>query len=130
MEQIQKIYTGESTNWKEVGGSDEAIIVVNREEGSGTRSAFEEIVLGKLTNTNSSLIEQTTDAVLQTVSAIKGAIGYISYGSLDPQTVKALSVDNVSCTVEQIRSDNYKVQRPFLMITKTAPADAVKSFID
>jgi phosphate transport system substrate-binding protein len=128
--QLQKIYIGEYTNWQDVGGSNARIIVVNRKEGSGTRSAFEEIILGELTNTGNCLVEATNDAVLQTVAITNEAIGYISLGSLDPEAVKALSIDNISCTKEQIPVGNYQVQRPFLMLTKTVPTGVTQAFID
>lgn len=133
IEQIQKIYTGEYTNWKQVNGPDMEIAVVNREAGSGTRGAFEEIVLGKaLTGkmTNKCLVQASTGAVQQTVAVTKEAIGYISLGSLDSKTVKAVSVDGIEATVKNINSKKYKVWRPFLMLTKTAPRGVTKAFLD
>ncbi len=129
-EQLQKIYTGEYTNWKQVGGPDLKIVVVNREAGSGTRGAFEEIVLGKLQNTNQSLVQASTGAVQQTVSVTKEAIGYISLGSLDPAAVKAVTIDGIECSAANILAGEYKVQRPFLMLTNEEPTGAVKAFLD
>ena len=129
-EQLQKIYTGEYTNWIQVGGPDLKIVVVNREAGSGTRGAFEEIVLGKLQNTNQSLVQASTGAVQQTVSVTKEAIGYISLGSLDPAAVKAVTIDSVECSAANILAGEYKVQRPFLMLTSEEPTGAVKAFLD
>lgn len=129
-DQLQKIYTGEYTNWKEVGGPDLKIVVVNREAGSGTRGAFEEIVLGKLTNTSNCLVQASTGAVQQTVAITKEAIGYISLGSLNPKVVKAVTVENVACTAENILAGKYKVQRPFLLLTKKAPQGVTKAFLD
>lgn len=128
--QLQKIYTGEYTNWKEVGGPDIKIYVVNREAGSGTRSAFEEIVLGKLTNTSHCLLEESNKAVQQAVGIIDEAIGYISLGSLEPAAVKMITIDNIACSKENILMGNYKVQRPFFLLTQTAPAGVIKAFID
>jgi phosphate transport system substrate-binding protein len=127
--QLQKIYTGEYTNWKAVGGPNEKIVVVNREAGSGTRGAFEELTLKKLTNTNNCLVQASTGAVQQTVAVTKEAIGYISLGSLDPKAVKAIAIENVACTEANILAGKYKLQRPFLLLTKAAPAGAVKTFI-
>ncbi len=129
-EQLQKIYTGEYTNWKQVGGPDLKIVVVNREAGSGTRGAFEEIVLNKLPNTNQSLVQASTGAVQQTVSVTKEAIGYISLGSLDPAAVKTVTVDGIECNAETVLAGEYKVQRPFLMLTKEEPTGAAKAFLD
>jgi phosphate transport system substrate-binding protein len=128
--QLQKIYTGKYKNWQEVGGPDEKIVVVNREAGSGTRGAFEEIVLHKLTNTSNCLVQASTGAVQQTVAVTKEAIGYISLGSYDPKAVKAISIDNVACNEAQILAGKYKIQRPFLMLTKNAPTGITKAFID
>lgn len=129
MEQLQKIYTGEYTNWNQVGGPDMKIVVVNREAGSGTRGAFEEIVLHKLTNTSNCLVQASTGAVRQTVAVTKEAIGYISLGSLDT-SVKVLTIDGVPCTETDILSAKYKIQRPFLMLTKKEPVGVVKAFLD
>jgi phosphate transport system substrate-binding protein len=128
--QLQKIYTGEYTNWKEVGGPDMKIVVVNREAGSGTRGAFEELVLEKLTNTSNCLVQASTGAVQQTVAVTKESIGYISLGSYDPHSVKALTIDNVECTEANILAKKYIIQRPFLMLTKSAPTGVVKAFLD
>lgn len=129
-EELQKIYTGEYINWKQVGGPDLKIVVVNREAGSGTRGAFEEIVLGKSPNTNQSLVQASTGAVQQTVSVTKEAIGYISLGSLDPAAVKTVTIDGIECSSDNILAGKYKVQRPFLMLTKEEPTGAAKAFLD
>jgi phosphate transport system substrate-binding protein len=129
-DQLRKIYTGEYTNWKQVGGPNMDIVVVNREAGSGTRGAFEELVLGKLVNTNKCLVQASTGAVQQTVSITKEAIGYISLGSLDSKAVKALTIESIECTERNILDKKYKIQRPFLMLTKNKPAGVVKEFLD
>lgn len=132
MEQIQKIYNGSITNWKEVGGPNMKIQVVNREAGSGTRGAFEEIVLkpAKLNNTSNCLVQASTGAVQQTVAITKEAIGYVSLGSLDKAAVKPVTLNGIECTDKNILAKTYKLQRPFLMLTKTAPTGVVKAFLD
>ena len=92
MEQVQKVFAGEVTNWKDLGGKDTGITVVNREEGSGTRGAFEEIVMGEASFIDNAIIQPSTGAVKQTVSTDPNAIGYISMGSLNSD-VKGLVVD-------------------------------------
>ena len=129
-EQLKQIYSGEYTNWKQVGGPDQTIVVVNREAGSGTRGAFEELVLGKTPNTNKCLVQASTGAVQQTVSITKEAIGYISLGALDAKTVKALRIDGVIATEQNVIAKKYKIQRPFLFLTKKAPTGVVKAFLD
>jgi phosphate transport system substrate-binding protein len=129
--QLQKIYTGNYHNWKKVGGTNEKIVVVNREAGSGTRGAFEEIVLGKkLTNTSNCLVQASTGAVQQTVAVTKEAIGYISLGAYNPKAVKAVAINHVTCTDAHILAGKYKIQRPFLMLTKRVPTGTTKAFID
>ena len=130
-EQLQKIYTGEYTNWKQVGGPNMNIVVVNREAGSGTRGAFEELVLGKnLVNTSNCLVQASTGAVQQTVAVTKEAVGYISLGALDKTTVKALTLGGNECSEQNILAKKYLIQRPFLMLTKSAPTGVVKAFLD
>jgi phosphate transport system substrate-binding protein len=125
---LQKIYTGTYAQWKQVSTQIAKIVVVNREAGSGTRSAFQDLVLGKLPNTDNCLVQSSTGAVQQTVAVTKEAIGYISLGSLDPNAVKPLSLNGVACNVKNIVSKKYLIQRPFLLLTKTAPAGLVKDF--
>jgi phosphate transport system substrate-binding protein len=101
--QIRDIYAGNITNWKQVGGNDAAIFVVTREPGSGTRGAFEELVMQKKANITTGAITQgSTGSVTAYVETNKNAIGYVSYGSLK-DTVKALQVDGVTPTVQVSR---------------------------
>jgi phosphate transport system substrate-binding protein len=129
VEQIKKIYSGAVTNWKEVGGADRKITVVTREAGSGTRGAFEEIVMNKEKITDSAIVQNSTGAVRTVVVGDPNAIGFISLASLD-DSVKAVSVEGVQVSTDNILNGSYKIQRPFLYLTKEAPAGAVKTFID
>lgn len=131
-EQLQKIYSGQITNWKEVGGPDLKIQVVNREAGSGTRGAFEELLLkpAKLENTSNCLVQASTGAVQETVAVTREAIGYVSLGFLDAKAVKAVTIDGVQATEKNVLAKTYKLQRPFLLVTKTKPAGLVKTFLD
>ena len=131
-EQLQKIYSGEIDQWSQLTNEKQKLIVVNREAGSGTRGAFEEIVLApaKLSNTSKCLVQASTGAVQQTVAVTKEAIGYISLGAYDAKSVKAVSLDGVACTEANIKAKKYKLMRPFLMLTKTAPQGATKSFLN
>ncbi|RBP39208.1 phosphate ABC transporter substrate-binding protein [Garciella nitratireducens] len=132
-EQIGQIYRGEITNWSEVGGADEEIEVISREEGSGTRSAFEELM--GLESDQGSLVKQDATfadgngAIVSNVAQKENAIGYISLSYLD-DTVKALTVDGVEPTVENIKSGDYAVSRPFLMLTKGEVSDAAQAYLD
>ena len=115
VEQIAQIFKGEITNWSELGGEDAEIAVLGREDGSGTRSAFEEIVgvdgACKYTNEYSS-----TGDVIGNVASNPNAIGYASLSAVD-ETVKAVKVGGVECSEATIKDGSYEIQRPFLMVT-------------
>ena len=117
LETIAKIYTGEITNWSEVGGNDAEIVLIGREAGSGTRSGFEEIADVEDKCKYRQELTSTGD-VITTVSQNPGAIGYASVASVK-DTVKALTVDGVAPTEETIKDGSYVVQRPFVLVTKT-----------
>lgn len=129
-EYIKKIFAGEITNWSELGGEDGAIHVYNREDGSGTRGAFTELIMGKEVNiTDKAIIQNSTGAVRTAVAGDKTGIGYISLGGINEE-IKALKVDGVEATVENIKTKTYKIYRPFLYLTQKEPEDVVKAYID
>jgi len=129
VDQIRDIYTGKIKNWKDVGGKDVQIVVVTREEGSGTRGAFEELVMGGSSISDSAVVQPSTGAVKQSVSQDPNAIGYISMGVLD-SSVKAVKIEGVEATEDNVKNGKYKLQRPFLFLTKDEPKGLVKEFID
>lgn len=139
MDQIKDIFSGKIKNWKEVGGKDEPIIVISRESGSGTRGAFEEIAKlqkdigdGKkisLVDDSAPIIADGNGAVKSNVASKKGAIGYMSLGIVD-DTVKKVKVDGVEVTTETAASGEYKLSRPFLMVTKGDATGESKNFLD
>lgn len=116
VEQIAKIYTGEITNWKDVGGEDAPVVCIGREAASGTRDGFEEVTGTKDNCVYSQELTSTGD-VVQTVSGNPGAIGYASVASLN-ESVKAVSVEGVVPSTETIQSGEYKIQRNFVLVTK------------
>ena len=133
MDQVKGIYEGTITNWREVGGADQDIIVVTREAGSGTRSAFEEIV-GLLdaddasTITDTALVSEGTGSIMATVASKEAAIGYISLGYMD-DTVVGVAIDGVEPTTETVKNDEYKISRPLLVLTKEAN-EATQNFVN
>lgn len=130
-EQLTNIYNGTITNWKEVGGADEPIIVIGRETGSGTRGAFEELVDLKDACKYANELD-STGAVIAKVASTPGAIGYASLDALD-DSVKALSLEGVEATAENIKAGNYFLSRPFVMATKgeiSEQNDLVQAWFD
>ena len=117
VETIAKIYTGEITNWSEVGGNDAEIVLIGREAGSGTRDGFESITDTEDACKYRQELTSTGD-VITTVSQNPAAIGYASVASVK-DTVKALTVDGVAPTEANIKDGSYVVQRPFVLVTKT-----------
>lgn len=129
-QQIAAIYTGEITNWSEVGGDDGEIVLIGREAGSGTRDGFETIT----GTTDACRYRQeltSTGDVITTVASNPNAIGYASLASVK-DTVKALSVDGVIPTEAAVKDGSYTVQRPFVLVTRTGEAlsDAAQAFYD
>ena len=119
-EQIQKIFTGEITNWKEVGGEDAQIVVIGREAASGTRDGFESIFKAKDCKYAAELT--STGEVVTKVGSDKAAIGYVSLDSVN-DTIKAVKVDGVEANEENIKNETYKAQRPFIEIYKKGSDD-------
>lgn len=130
LEQIAKIYTGEITNWKDVGGSDAEIVLIGREAGSGTRDGFESITDTKDACQYRQELTSTGD-VITTVSQNPDAIGYASLSSVK-DTVKAVTVGGVAPTEDTVKDGSYVIQRPFVLVTKdgTKLSDAAQKFFD
>lgn len=130
-QQLSDIYTGTVTNWSEVGGADAPIVVVGREAGSGTRSAFEELLEIQDQCAYSNELD-STGAVMAKVASTPGSIGYVSLDVLD-DTVKAVSLEGVAPSEETILAGDYFLSRPFVMATKGAvdeQNDLVKALFD
>lgn len=129
LEDLAKVYSGEITNWKELGGDDKAIVVIGREDGSGTRDGFESIVMGDKEPKYAQELE-STGSVINAVATTDGAIGYASLANVD-ETVKALKIGGVEATEENVKSGAYEVQRPFICATlKGSDNKLVKSYLD
>ncbi|MDD2586057.1 MAG: phosphate ABC transporter substrate-binding protein [Syntrophomonadaceae bacterium] len=129
MEDVKNIYLGNITNWSEVGGKDGVITVVSREAGSGTRGAFEDIVMDKQEIAKEVIIQNSNGAVRTTVAGDKNAIGYLSLAMIDNQ-IKSLDIDGVKSNVDNIKAGTYKISRPFLYLTKNQPEGLAKAYLD
>ncbi len=129
LEDLAKVYSGEITNWKDLGGDDKAIVVIGREDGSGTRDGFESIVMGDKQPQYAQELE-STGSVINAVATTDGAIGYASLANVD-ETVKALKIGGVEATEENVKSGAYEVQRPFICATlKGSDNKLVKAYLD
>ena len=130
IDQIKGLATGEITNWSEVGGPDQPVVLVGREAGSGTRDGFESIVGVE----DACVYEQeltSTGAVIAAVAANPNAFGYASLSAVD-DTVKAVTVNGVEATEATVQDGSYEIQRPFIFVTKEGEelSDAAQAFID
>lgn len=130
IDQIRQIYTGEITNWKDVGGNDAPIVLIGREAASGTRDGFESVTGTEDACKYSQELTSTGD-VIQTVSNNANAIGYASFSAAD-NTVKTLKVGGVAPEVDTIQSGDYEIQRNFVLVTKKDEklSEAAQSFFD
>lgn len=130
LEQIKDVFTGKIKNWKEIGGEDHPIVLIGREAGSGTRDGFETVTKSKDECQYRQELTSTGD-VIATVSKNINAIGYASLAAVS-QKVKPLTVGGVHADVNTVQDGSYKLQRPFILVTKkdAKQSEAVKSFID
>jgi phosphate transport system substrate-binding protein len=127
--QVRDIYSGKIANWKELGWIDRKIDAVTREEGSGTRGAFEELVMKTVEISDGIMVQDSNGSVKEVVASDPYAIGYLSLGMIDPR-VSAVKIDGIDPTVENIKKKTYKIVRPFLYLTSGTPYPGSKVFID
>lgn len=128
--QIKDIFSGKIRNWKDVGGPNLEIHVITREAGSGTRSAFENIIMGKDTKIrNDAIVQSSTESVKQAVRQDPGAIGFVSLATLTSD-VKALQIEGITPSVQTVSDGTYTLQTPFIFVVKGEPKGTVKEFID
>ncbi len=129
MDQVRDIFAGEITRWNAVGGPNEMITVVAREEGSGTRAAFEELVLGESLMSADAILQPSNGAVRTTVTSTPGAIAYISFGYMDDSTMP-VSINGAAPSAETVESGEYPVYRPLNMVTCGEPQGAVAQWLE
>ncbi len=129
LDQLRKIFSSEIKNWQELGGPNRRIFPVTREEGSGTRGAFEELVMHHQAISDACLVQDSNGAVREIVANTPEAIGYISAGLIDDR-IKALTLDDIDPTFENIATCRYQLVRPFLLLTAQTPTGLTKQFLD
>jgi len=129
LDQIRQVFSGKIRSWKELGGGSHAIVLVNREEGSGTREAFQKLVMGKDEISLDSLVQDSNGAIRQVVSSDPYAIGYISLGLVNDK-VRALKVSSVEPTSSHVENGKYTLVRPFLFVLNGQPGGEAKFFLE
>ena len=129
LQQIADIYDGKTTNWDQIGGKKGEIDVFTREDGSGTRSSFESLVMGKSQIMARAMVENSNGAIRQLVADDPAAVGYISLGLVD-STVKALDLGGIVPSRAHVVDGTYNLSRPFLFLSLKTPTGLVKDFID
>jgi phosphate transport system substrate-binding protein len=129
LEQIRQIFAGDTTNWSELGGPDAPIRLITREEGSGTREAFQKLVMHKTRISRKALTQESNGSVKELVKNDPCGIGYMSLGLVGDE-LRALHVGGVAPTVEEVTAGRYPLVRPFLFVTRGPPSLKAQAFID
>ena len=130
-EQVQRMYAGEVTNWSQVGGPDKPVRVITRDEASGTRGAFEELVMKKKAISNQALVQESNGAIMELVSNDPAAVGYVSMGlALVNEKLKSLPIDSTAPSVDGVRTGSYPLSRPFLFVYKDKIGPLAQQFVD
>jgi phosphate transport system substrate-binding protein len=130
-EEIQDVYTGEITHWHQIGGESHRIHTVVREEGSGTRSAFDDLVMGGKRVSPRAIVQDSNGAVRQLISSDRHAIGFISLGLAEnTDIVEAISINGVAANWENVQNGEYTLFRPFLFVAPEPPEGEAKRFVD
>jgi len=129
VEQIRAIFTRETINWQELGGLNQEIIPVTREEGSGTRASFEEMIMGEEAISDACLVQDSNGAVREIIATTPQGVGYISVGLVDERE-KAVAINGVRPTLANLITEKYRFARPFLLLLREEPAGNCGKFID
>jgi len=129
LEAIRGIFSGKIRDWSELGGADREIIPVTREEGSGTRASFEEMLMGNVVISDACLVQDSNGAVREIIATTPQGIGYISVGLVDERE-KTLAINGVKPTPANLITHKYGFTRPFLLLLLEEPKGNIKKFID
>lgn len=134
MQQLRDVFSGKITNWREVGGPDRPIDLVNRDEASGTREAFKKIVMGDASFDSAAAVLPGTGQVRDVVARAPGAVGYISLGFVEPRftnvRVKALTIDGVAPSEQSVADQTYPIGRTLHFFTKGEPTGTTKQYVE
>jgi phosphate transport system substrate-binding protein len=129
VEQVRGIFTGKIKNWRELGGLDKEIIPVTREEGSGTRASFEDMIMGGEAISDACLVQDSNGAVREIIATTLQGVGYISVGLVDDRE-KAVAINGIQPTLANLVTEKYRFSRPFLFLMREEPRGHCRRFID
>lgn len=129
LEQVRGIFSGKITNWKELGGNEDVIIPVTREEGSGTRASFEKMIMGEVAISDACLVQDSNGAVREIIATTPQGIGYISVGLVDNRE-QTVAINGVKPTLAHLVTGQYRFTRPFLLLFLDEPQGDAKKFLD
>ncbi len=129
LEQLQKIYTGEISNWKDLGGNDENIVVMSRETSSGTYETWADLIMKKAKVTPKASLQASNGAIVTSISKNKKSIGYIGFGYMN-DSVKAVSVGGAKASAKAVVEKQWPISRELFLFTDGEPKGAVKAFVD
>ena len=129
LEQLRQMFAGKLTDWRDLGLPPHPVHLITREEGSGTREAFESLVMKKQDITPGALVQDSNGAVREIVAGDPHAVGYISAGLVDDR-VKAVAIDGMAPSRENIKTQRYKLVRRFLLVSQAPPLGVAKDFVD
>lgn len=129
VEQVRGIFTGKISNWRELGGMDKKIIPVTREEGSGTRASFEDMMMGEEAISDACLVQDSNGAVREIIATTPQGVGYISVGLVDERE-KAVAINGIQPTLANLVTQRYRFSRPFLLLLREEPIGDCGKFIE
>jgi phosphate transport system substrate-binding protein len=129
IEQVRGIFSGRINNWQEIDGIDKAIIPVTREEGSGTRASFEDMIMGGEAISDACLVQDSNGAVREIIATTLQGVGYISVGLVDDRE-KAVAINSIKPTLANLITEKYQFSRPFLLLLREEPSGACGKFIE
>ena len=129
IEQVRGMFSGRIRSWKSMGGQDRAVIPVTREEGSGTRASFEDMIMGEEEISDACLVQDSNGAVREIIATTPQGIGYISVGLVDERE-KAIAIDGVEPSLANLITEKYSFSRPFLLLLREEPTGDAKRFIE
>ncbi|MCX5681411.1 MAG: phosphate ABC transporter substrate-binding protein, partial [Candidatus Omnitrophica bacterium] len=127
--QVKDIYTGNVSNWSQLGGKNEKIVVLSRDSSSGTFEAFGTLVLDGQKVRPDALMQASNQAIASTVARTPGAVGYVGLGYVSSE-VKGLVIDGVTASKETVLTNKYPITRPLFMYTNGKPVGVIRDFID